>query len=95
MKKIQLYFIIFLAAQNVNSQTILPSFAGVQHKKSLWSPSTESSLIAWWDASDVSTLTGDPTVTQMTSKKGTFTLQNISSKSPDRTTINSLKFSSQ
>ena len=86
-----LIIILVCAATNyVNSQTILPSFAGAQHKKSLWSPSTESSLIAWWDASDVSTLTGDPKVTQMTSKKGSFTLQNINSKSPDRITINSL-----
>ena len=76
------------ATSYVNSQTILPSFAGAQHKKSLWSPSTESSLIAWWDASDVSTLTGDPTVTQMTSKKGSFTLTGVNT--PNRTTINSL-----
>ena len=76
------------ATSYVNSQTILPSFAGAQHKKSLWSPSTESSLIAWWDASDVSTLTGDPTVTQMTSKKGSFTLTGVNT--PNRTTINLL-----
>ena len=85
-----LYFIISLAAQNVSSQTILPSFSAVYNKAEDWSPSDESSLIAWWDASDISTLTGDP-VTQMTSKKGTFTLQSIagnsSSNPPDRTTI--------
>ena len=88
-----LYFIISLAAQNVSSQTVLPSFSAVYNKAEDWSPSDESSLIAWWDASDISTLTGDP-VTQMTSKKGTFTLQSIagnsSSNPPDRTTINSL-----
>ena len=77
----------------MSSQTILPSFSAVYNKAEDWSPSDESSLIAWWDASDISTLTGDP-VTQMTSKKGTFTLQSIagnsSSNPPDRTTINSL-----
>ena len=77
----------------MSSQTVLPSFSAVYNKAEDWSPSDESSLIAWWDASDISTLTGDP-VTQMTSKKGTFTLQSIagnsSSNPPDRTTINSL-----
>lgn len=77
----------------MSSQTVLPSFSAVYNKAEDWSPSDESSLIVWWDASDISTLTGDP-VTQMTSKKGTFTLQSIagnsSSNPPDRTTINSL-----
>ena len=77
----------------MSSQTVLPSFSAVYNKAEDWSPSDESSLTAWWDASDISTLTGDP-VTQMTSKKGTFTLQSIagnsSSNPPDRTTINSL-----
>ena len=84
-----LYFIISIAARNVNSQTVLPSFSGVHHKKAIdWSPSDESSLIAWWDASDVSTLTGNPVVTHMASKKGTFTL--IKTGTPTRATINSL-----
>ena len=84
-----LYFIISIAARNVNSQTLLPSLSGIHHKKAIdWSPSDESSLIAWWDASDVSTLTGNPVVTHMASKKGTFTL--IKTGTPTRATINSL-----
>lgn len=84
-----IFFIITITSSNVSSQTILPSYSAVHHKKAVnWSPSDESSLIAWWDASDVSTLTGNPVVTQITSKKGTFTF--TKSGTPTRIIINSL-----
>ena len=69
----RLILILFINSHYfVLAQTYLPSFIGTQ-KKSDWSPSDETTLKVWWDASDVSTLSGDPIVTQITSKKGTFT----------------------
>ena len=86
---IRIFIILFFTFHYSSlAQSYLPSFIGVHKKNSDWSPSGESSLKVWWDASDVSTLSGDPTVTQMTSKKGAFTL--TSSGTPTRTTINSL-----
>lgn len=85
----RLILILFINLHHsVLAQTYLPSFIGTHKKKSDWSPSDETTLKVWWDASDVSTLSGDPIVTQITSKKGTFTL--TSTGTPTRTTINSL-----
>lgn len=73
-----LYLIIFIAARNVNSQTILPSFAGVHNKKSLWSPAINISPGSWLDASDDSkyTINGSNEITSITDKSGstTFTI---------------------
>ena len=83
-----LLILLITSHYSILAQTYLPPFIGVHDKKSDWSPSDESSLTAWWDASDVSTLSGNPTVSQITSKKGTFPL--ASTGTPTRTTINSL-----
>ena len=83
-----LLILLITSHYSILAQTYLPPFIGVHDKKSDWTPSDESSLTAWWDASDVSTLSGNPTVSQITSKKGTFPL--ASTGTPTRTTINSL-----
>tara|TARA_B100000424_G_scaffold181773_1_gene140655 strand:- start:530 stop:754 length:225 start_codon:yes stop_codon:yes gene_type:complete len=38
-----LYFIISIAARNVNSQTVLPSFSGIHYKKSTGTGGTDIS----------------------------------------------------
>ena len=54
-----LYFIIFITARNVNSQTILPSFSAVHHKRAVdWSP-TNVNASGWIDASDASSIIKD------------------------------------
>ena len=74
-----LYFIIFITARNVNSQTILPSFSAVHHKKAVdWSPAISISSGSWLDASDDSNylVNGSQEITSITDKSGstTFTI---------------------
>ena len=67
-----LYFIIFIAARNVNSQTILPSFSAVHNKKSDWLPS-DVSISAWIDASDSENYKRSGTLLEtVTDKSGTY-----------------------
>ena len=74
--KYLLYFIIFIAARNVNSQTILPPFLAVNHKKSTdWSPS-DVTLSSWIDASDSENYTASgTTLTGVTDKSGVSSLE--------------------
>ena len=67
-----LYFIIFISARNVNSQTSLPSLSGIHHKKSTdWSPS-DVTISGWIDASDSENYTASgTTLTGVTDKSGT------------------------
>ena len=67
-----LYFIISIAARNVNSQTVLPSLSGIHFKKSIdWSPS-DVTLSAWIDASDSENYTASGTnLAGVTDKSGT------------------------
>ena len=56
----------------------------------LWGPSEESSLVAWWDASDPSTITtSGSTVTQISDKSGnSFNLSGTNT--PTTTILNGL-----
>ena len=67
-----LYFIIFISARNVNSQTSLPSLSGIHHKKSTdWSPS-DVTISGWIDANDSENYTASgTTLTGVTDKSGT------------------------
>ena len=67
-----LFFIISVSTRNVNSQTILPSFSAVYHKKAVdWSPS-DVTLSGWVDASDSENYTASgTTLTGVTDKSGT------------------------
>ena len=67
-----LYFIIFIAARNVNSQTVLPSFSGIHYKKSTdWSPS-DVTISGWIDASDSENYTRSGNILlRVTDKSGT------------------------
>ena len=74
-----LFFIIFVPIINVNSQTILPSFSAVHHKKAVdWSPAINISAGSWLDASDDSKylMNGSKEITSITDKSGstTFTI---------------------
>lgn len=67
-----LYFIIFISARNINSQTLIPSFLGIYHKKSTdWSPS-DVTISGWIDANDSENYTASgTTLTGVTDKSGT------------------------
>ena len=67
-----LFFIISVSTRNVNSQTILPSFSAVHHKKAIdWSPS-DVTISGWIDASDSENYTASgTTLTGVTDKSGT------------------------
>ena len=67
-----LFFIISVSTRNVNSQTILPSFSAVHHKKAVdWSPS-DVTISGWIDASDSENYTASgTTLTGVTDKSGT------------------------
>ncbi len=74
-----IFFIITITSSNVSSQTILPSFSAVHHKKTVdWSPSLSISPDSWLDASDGSNynVNGSQEVTSITDKSGstTFTI---------------------
>ncbi len=77
--RVLIIILVFTATSYVNSQTILPSFAGAHHKKGVaWSPAISISSGSWLDASDDSNylMNGSKEITSITDKSGstTFTI---------------------
>lgn len=70
--------------------TLASSAAFGPIESNLWGPEDEAGLEVWFDFSDTATLTGNPSVTQVTDKSGSGWTLDFATSAPQRTTINSL-----